>query len=442
MTKQLLVVLALTGLGTVGIFVFTPLCGVIAYYVLGILRPQELWDYAMPPGISWSFYVGIATLVAGLLAAFSALPDRRPPAPARPLFGRGHYLMFLFGVWIFVTYLLARNQEVAYKWSMEYLKLILIFAASAVIIKSVYEIRTLMICAVMTLAYLCIEYNLDYLKTGYLRIYNRGHGGMDNNGAGLMLAMAIPLLYFTFEALTSRWRWLFLLVIPAALHAVQMSYSRGAMLSLIVILPLVVWRSRHRQWLLLGLLLLGPPLIYVTAGKQIQERFFSIATAEELDDSARMRFMSWNAAIKIASEHPIVGVGVRNSNLISYQYGADREGRTIHSTYLQIAADNGFVGLGIYLLMLLTVWREIRSVRLATRGLDDPESRLYYSLAAGVETAMAAFCFGSLFLSLEIFELPYMLLLCGSQLALLYAHRLGPIVDPLGYLNQHPQQTA
>lgn len=439
MTKQLLLVLALTALGTLGVFIFTPLCGVIAYYVLGILRPQELWDYAMPPGVSWSFYVGVATLLAGFLAALGALPDRRPPAPLRPLFGRGHLLMFGFGVWIFVTYLLAQNQDAAYTWSMEYLKLILIFAASAVIIKTVHEIRALMICAVVALAYLCIEYNLDYLKTGYLRIYNRGHGGMDNNGAGLMLAMAIPLFYFLFEALTSRWRWLLLLVIPPAVHAVQMSYSRGAMLSLIAILPLIVLRSRHRKWLLLALLLLGPPLIYVTAGKQIQERFFSIATAEQMDESARMRFMSWNAAIKIASEHPIFGVGVRNSNLISYKYGADREGRTIHSTYLQIAADNGFVGLGIYVLMLLSVWREIRSVRVATRGLDDPESRLYYGLAAGVETSMAAFCFGSLFLSLEIFELPYMLLLCGSQLALLYAHRLGPIVDPLGYLNAPAQ---
>jgi probable O-glycosylation ligase (exosortase A-associated) len=322
---------------------------------------------------------------------------------------------------------------------MEYLKLILIFAASAVIIKTVHEIRALIICAVITLAYLCVEYNLDYLKTGYLRIYNRGHGGMDNNGAGLMLAMAIPLFYFLFEALTSRWRWLPLLVIPAAVHAVQMSYSRGAMLSLIAILPLVVLRSRNRKWLLIGLLVFGPPLIYVTAGKQIRERFFSIATAEEIDESAKMRFMSWNAAIKIAAEHPIFGVGVRNSNLISYKYGADREGRTIHSTYLQIAADNGVVGLAIYLLMLLTVWREIRSVRTATRGLDDPESRLYYGLAAGVETSLAAFCFGSLFLSLEIFELPYMLLLCGSQLALLYAHRLGPIIGPLGYLSPPAQ---
>ena len=51
------------------------------------------------------------------------------------------------------------------------------------------------------------------------------------------------------------------------------------------------------------------------------------------------------------------GVGIRNSNLFSYQYGADMEGRTIHSQYLQIAADNGFVGLGLYLAVLALLHR-------------------------------------------------------------------------------------
>jgi hypothetical protein len=110
---------------------------------------------------------------------------------------------------------------------------------------------------------------------------------------------------------------------------------------------------------------------------------------------------------------------------------------------LQIAADNGFVGLAIYLLFLFAVWRELRFVRQATSGKDDPESRLYLGLANAVETSMAAFCFGSLFLSLEIMELPYLLLLCGSQLALLYAYRLGPTADPLAYLYpSRPQPTA
>ena len=58
-----------------------------------------------------------------------------------------------------------------------------------------------------------------------------------------------------------------------------------------------------------------------------------IRTYEE-DGSAQSRFDSWRAAWLITRDYPIVGVGVRNANLFSEQYGADMEGRTIHSQYL------------------------------------------------------------------------------------------------------------
>lgn len=126
----------------------------------------------------------------------------------------------------------------------------------------------------------------------------------------------------------------------------------------------------------------------------------------------------------MAEDNPIFGVGIRNANLFSYDYGADMPGRTIHSQYLQIAADNGFVGLGLYLAMIASVWADTRFCRRAVRGRDDLQSRRIYAVATGVETSMAVFCFGGIFLSLETFELPFLLLLLGSQLAALVKGQL------------------
>ena len=100
------------------------------------------------------------------------------------------------------------------------------------------------------------------------------------------------------------------------------------------------------------------------------------------------------------------------------------EGRTIHSQYLQIAADNGFVGLGLYLAMIASVWADTRFCRRAVKGRDDLQSRRIYLVATGVETSMAVFCFGGAFLSLENFELPFLMLLLGSQLAALVKGQL------------------
>jgi probable O-glycosylation ligase (exosortase A-associated) len=233
-----------------------------------------------------------------------------------------------------------------------------------------------------------------------------------------MLAMGVPVCILLWDGIRERWRWFFLALVPVIVHAVLMTYSRGAMLSLLVVSPLVAVRSRRRvQMAVFGaVLFLGA--IPILAGPEIQARFFTLKD-NEVDESANSRRGSWAAAWNMAIDNPIFGVGIRNANLFSYQYGADMEGRTIHSQYLQIAADNGFVGMGLYLAMIASVWADTRFCRSAVKGRDDLESRRIYLVATGVETSMAVFCFGGAFLSLENFELPFLMLLLGSQLAAL-----------------------
>ncbi|MFL5339834.1 MAG: O-antigen ligase family protein [Gemmataceae bacterium] len=429
MTKQLAFMLVMTTLGTLGVFLISPFWGVAVYYVFAILRPQHLWEWALPEGVPWSFIVAVATLVAAVMSLLGILPDMRPQPPPRPSFGRAHGVMFLFGFWVFVTYLMAQNREVAEPWFIEYLKIFVMFAGAAILLQSVEEVKRLLLLAAVTIFYLAAEINIDYLQTGVIKVLKHGHGGLDNNGAGLLLAMGVPIIYFLFESLTSRFRWLLPLGVPVIIHAVLMTYSRGAMVSLALTVPLIVWRSRHRKRLAVALVLLGALMLPMMAGVQIRERFLTINRADE-DASAQLRMQSWTAAVKIAADYPVFGVGVRNANLFSHRYGADVEGRTIHSQFLQIAADNGFVGLGIYLLLLATVWRELRQVRRAAAYVAEEEGRLLTGLVSGIECSLAVFCVGGLFLSLEVFEFPYMLILLASQLALITASRLtGPTAN-------------
>jgi O-antigen ligase len=124
----------------------------------------------------------------------------------------------------------------------------------------------------------------------------------------------------------------------------------------------------------------------------------------------------------MAKDHPILGFGPRNSNLFSQQYGADMENRAIHSQYLQVAADTGFVGMSLYLLLLFTVWQDVKRVRRWAKTQTGEDARRVYAMAAGVEASMAVFCAGAVFLSLEVFELPYLLLMIGAKLGILCGH--------------------
>jgi probable O-glycosylation ligase (exosortase A-associated) len=345
--------------------------------------------------------------------------DRRSPELIRHThrLTASHLAFAAFAFWILVTYVTAQNKAAADVWIEEYLKIFLMYFVSAFLIRSVKQVWALFVMVGLALAYICYEINFLYLVNGYLGIQKNGYGGLDNNGAGLMLAMGAPVCWFCFEGTKRWWRWGFIVLLPVIVHAVLMTYSRGAMLSLIVACPVMILRSRFRLRLAAGLIVGAFMLLPLLAGKEIRERFLSIEQ-NEVDDSANSRRQSWAAAYRIAQDYPVFGVGVRNANLFSQAYGADMEGRTIHSQYLQILADNGFPGLALYLLVLGSSLLSLRRVRLLARVRDDDETRLAVAVANGLESSLLTFCFGALFLSLEVFELPFLLLLMCAQLAL------------------------
>jgi O-antigen ligase len=259
--------------------------------------------------------------------------------------------------------------------------------------------------------------NYYYLVNRYLFIWRLGYGGLDNNGAGLMLAMIAPCCLVLWNGEHRWWRWGYLAFLPVIVHAILMSYSRGAMLSLIAVTPILLWRQRLFSWTTVFLAILvfvGLPLM---AGPEIQQRFFSIEQYET-DGSAQSRLTSWAIGWKMATDRPYLGFGLRNSNLYTFDYGADIYGRTIHNQYLQVAADSGMTGLLLYIIGLALTWRLMtrcrrRLKRSQVRNQDVVRALM---IADCVEASMVVFCFCAIFLWLVVFELPFLMLLLGGQL--------------------------
>lgn len=403
--KQTLFMIAACLVGVLGLF-RTTLSGVFVYHFFATLRPQYIWIWAIPQW-QWSQFVAVPTIIAVVLYRLTT------PLPFRT-FTRGHLLTLLFFGWTTLTFLTARDQEVAWLTYITMLKMFVMFFISAMVLNSTVALWRLMIVTAIALGYIAYEVNVLYLTSGYISIYFNGYGGLDNNGAGLMLAMGVPLCLFVYLQSRSWWRWIFAAFIPIILHAVLMTFSRGAWVALILAAPLMFLRGKNKKQLALAAIAILLMLPFM-AGKEIREEFFSVESYED-DGSAQSRFGSWRAAWLIALDNPMVGVGVRNSPLYSYQYGADMEGRAIHNTALQILADSGFPAFGLYLAVMAYTFRTTRRTRIATRYSEDDESRMAYAVACGVEASLGVFLVGGLFLSLEIFELPWLLVLLALQL--------------------------
>jgi probable O-glycosylation ligase (exosortase A-associated) len=453
--NKLILMLVLTAVGVGGSLALSPFYGVAIYYLYAVLRPQFIWDWALPPNISWSYYVALASIFSVIVWKVSAaLMPHQSGEFRSPALNVGHWAMLFFAFWITVTYYTAINLPIAKPFYEEYQKIFIMFFVAALAVTNVRQVWVLFLILTLSLAYIAVDVNQTYFTYRYLLIYQRGYAGLDNNGAGLMLAMGVPLCMFAWDGIKHWSRWGFLLVVPLLIHAVMTSYSRGAMLALIVSIPIYLIRCRHKKQLtlvLLGFALLTP----VLAGKEIQERFFSIDKHEE-DASAQSRLTTWGIAWDMACERPIFGFGVRNSPLFTKEYGADMEGRAIHSQFLQIAADSGMVGMAAYFFVIAAfaycLWRVRRArkghrgivwglltfgaycglwkyIRPPDRGRDDPEIERAYTIANGIEGALLVFCIGGIFLSLETFELPYILFLMAAQLwALVRLAKAAPVV--------------
>lgn len=416
--KQFAFMLFTTFLGTAGSFGISPVLGVAIYYLYAVLRPASAWFYAEAFGytisdFNWSLPVALSAMAATLLwrlGLWTPLAVAKAPPYGNPKFTRSHHLFLAFTAWICITYITAINQERAWPYFVEYVKIFVMFICATLVLRTVRDLWVIYLVVLCSAAYIAYEQNFTYLTYGFSSLQKNGYGGLDNNGAALIMAMAIPMAYFAWEATRRWWRWGFMLMIPILGHVILLSYSRGAMLSLIPAALLMWIRARNKAFLSVAYAI-AFVLIVATTSNEIGDRFLSIGS-----DETNPRLTSWGMAIEMANQRPIFGFGIRNSNLfMTREKGSDEDGRTIHSQYLQIAADSGWVAAALYVGLIGSIFVGLWRTRWVLRKFKDSETLKVRSFTAGVESALLLFCIGAIFLSLEHFEMPYIIMLLGVQ---------------------------
>lgn len=416
MAKLGLMLVVLTCAAVVGL-AYAPFLPTLVYHGFAVLRPQYIWAGSLPD-VQWSLAAAGLAIVAAVVSRVGyRIAPHRFPGLVLPGFHAGHLTLGAFAFWITLTYLNAERQDVADDVYADYRKIFLMFLVTCVVMVHVRQAFALFLVVAGCLSYVALEVNEIYLQSGRNYLAINGFANLDNNGAGLMLAMGFPLCVYAWDGIRHWVRWVFPLGGLLIAHAVLLSYSRGAMLSLLVTAPLYAFRCRNRR-AILAAYLGAAVLVPVLASDEISKRFLSIGEHDK-DESANSRKTTWGIAARMAMERPLLGYGPRNSSLYTHRFGADEEGRVIHSTYFQLAADSGFVGLGLYVTFLGAGVYYANRARIAVKAdamADDPSARRTYAVACGVEGSILVFLVGCTFLSMETFEPPYILATLGIQL--------------------------
>jgi O-antigen ligase len=193
----------------------------------------------------------------------------------------------------------------------------------------------------------------------------------------LVLALGIPLAWHlaVSEGTGRRARWLRLVnyaYVPAAMLAIILTASRGALLATVPALVFVVGSLTRlgpfRRILVLAVLVAAlfmlQPLVPQSSIQRLATSGASIA-AGDLGGRENL----WQEAITVFTEHPMLGVG-------GGAYRAVVEsGQVAHNTFLSVLAEVGIIGFILFALIVATAVYE--SVRLP--GWD---SRLWLTILA------------------------------------------------------------
>lgn len=187
-------------------------------------------------------------------------------------------------------------------------------------------------------------------------------GGVDNNDLAMLLALGIPIAwYLSMNVRKPLLRWLFSAYLPCAVLAVGLTGSRGGMVTTVVallIVPLTVSRlSPLRRGVAIALLWISGIVAVTYLPQTLMERLASTTTEVE-GGTLGGRMKIWVAGVHAFSMRPLTGYGTS-----SYKRAIDPWLRTrnqvAHNSFLSVAVEEGLVGLVLYSMMFLLVWRSV-----------------------------------------------------------------------------------
>lgn len=212
----------------------------------------------------------------------------------------------------------------------------------------------------------------------------------------------------------------FLLV--AAIVATQ---SRGGLIGLIAILAIVTSMLLRSRTAAAAAAAVAIPVFAALMGLSSRESGgYQEIAAQGLDASASERLIAWKAAWNMAIENPISGVGIGTFKHNFFFYTDEWVGRAmdVHSSWLQVLGETGFVGFVFYILMMASSLAAIhRSAKLAE--LDGTsEGRILKMHAVGSLAAAVGFCTTATFVSHAISGLAFGIV--GISILLLKVSRL------------------
>lgn len=393
--RDILVTLIVFGL--LPMVLMRPYVGLYLWSWLGYMNPHRLaWGfaYSMP-------FVQIAAIVTLLSMFLSKEPKRLPNSPLVAVWA-------LFVLWMCIATAFAIDPGHSVTELNRTVKIQLMILVTFLLINDREKLHNLVWVVALSIGFFGIKGGLFTLATGgSFRVWGPpGSFIQGNNELALALIIVLPL--FRYLQLTSQNKWVrraLVVVMLLCVASILASYSRGAFLAGAAIVFMFWLKSRYKLVTAMASIVVLSVFLSFLPDKWF-ERMSTIENYEE-DASAMGRINAWQFAFNLALARPLTGGGFDTfTPELFWIYAPNPTAfHDSHSIYFEILAEQGFVGLGLFLALWFYTYRIAGRIARQCKGRDD--MLWARDLAAMLQVSIVGYGVGGAFLGLAYFDLPY-----------------------------------
>jgi probable O-glycosylation ligase (exosortase A-associated) len=388
---------------------FRPFYGIVVWTIIAFTSPQW-YTWGAASLLPWAVLAAIPTM-AGFVVYCGKNWGRFSSR-------EGFFICLLWG-WFAVTTIVALNVPLFQHHRDDTIsefsyvsKVFLMFFLTIGIVDTFSRLRTLVVVIASCFGIFILKSAPFLIRTGGSdRIYGPQMSMIaDNNDFGLALNMTLPFFFFLAQTESDKrlkrlWQLLFVLTIPTILF----TYSRGALLGLVVILTLMILRLKQR--LVLIPVAIAAVVVMSYVAPETWKQRMNPSSDNVMDKSAQGRINAWKFAINLIGDYPITGGGfgtfTRPLFLLYAPDPADFHGP--HSVYFSLLGEHGIVGLLLFLTLIASCFYSLYVIIKWAKFHGD---EVALSFAHMFRFSLVGFLTSGFFLGRAYFDYLYTIIAC------------------------------
>jgi probable O-glycosylation ligase (exosortase A-associated) len=227
--------------------------------------------------------------------------------------------------------------------------------------------------------------------------------------------MTLPIFFFLARTEPDkRMRWLMGFLFLATIPAIFFTYSRGDLVGLIAVLGCMVLLSKQKM-ALIPVVLLALAFGALFTPQAWQDRMSLTQSDKLLDASALSRLNAWTYAWRLACDYPVLGGGFDafTPRLFARYAPQAQDVHGPHSIYFGVLAEHGFVGLALYLTLVVSCFASLRRLAKTARAMDTPHIAGYAKM---LSLSLVGFLTSGTFLGRAYFDFFFTIVACVAIL--------------------------